>query len=304
VAVASDESRYTMAMEVISLQSGSSGNCTYVESDGARLLFDAGISGAQAEQRLAQHGKDIRKVDALIISHDHRDHTACMGILHRKYGMPIYVTEPTLQATRRGMKLGVLNNVRHFRAGETISLKHLSIETIRTPHDAVDGVAFVIDDGTRRFGLLTDLGHVFAELRQVLGTLDAILLESNYDVGMLARGPYPEFLKSRISGQAGHISNLDAAELLRDHASPQLQWACLAHLSDENNDPQVAVRTHRQILGDSLPIECADRQVASQLMHVSEFHEGFAVTKQKPQTNPPKRANKRPVQQGFAWADL
>ncbi|MFK8112237.1 MAG: MBL fold metallo-hydrolase [Rubripirellula sp.] len=288
-------------MEVISLQSGSSGNCIYVESDGVRLLFDAGISGRQAEQRLAQHGKDIRQVDALIISHDHRDHTACMGIFHRKYGLPIHITRPTLKATRRGMKLGVVNDIRHFRSQESLTFKHLTVETIPTPHDAADGVAFVIDDQSKRFGLLTDLGHVFDDLPKVMPTLDAVLLESNYDDEMLASSDYPEFLKDRISGPEGHISNLDAAQLLRDHAGPRLQWACLAHLSDENNCPHVALETHRQILGDSIQIECADRLAASSIMHVSDFHDGFSEPPAANARLTNKRRQSKPVQQAFVW---
>ena len=157
-------------MDVITLQSGSSGNCVYVESDGVRLLFDAGISGRQAEQRLAEHGRDIRDVDALIISHDHRDHTCCMGVFHRKFGMPIYVTRRTFETTRRRMKLGVLRDVQHFQAGEALRFGHVTIETLKTPHDAADGVVFVVDNSRQRFGVFTDLGHVFQELVQAVGT--------------------------------------------------------------------------------------------------------------------------------------
>ncbi len=257
-------------MEVITLQSGSSGNSTYVESHGVRLLFDAGISGRQAEERLAEHGKDIRAVDALIISHDHRDHTCGMGIYHRKFGLPVYVTRRTLQATQRRMNLGKVKDVRYFQAGKAIHFDHVCVETIRTPHDAADGVAFVVDDSRHRLGILTDLGHVFPELPQAVATLDAALLESNYDASMLDQGPYPEFLKSRIRGRSGHLSNLDAAKLLKHAAGSQLQWACLAHLSDENNDPELAIKTHRKVLGDRFPVTCADRRVATGVLRITD----------------------------------
>ncbi|NND98956.1 MAG: MBL fold metallo-hydrolase [Pirellulaceae bacterium] len=260
-------------MEVITLQSGSSGNCVYVETDGVRLLFDAGISGNKAQQRLSHHGKDIRDVDALIISHDHRDHTASMGIFQRKFGMPIYVTKRTYAETKRRMKLGRLHDVRHFCSGDTMWFGRVSVESIRTPHDAVDGVAFVVDNSQHRFGVLTDLGHVFSELESVMPTLDAVLIESNYCPRMLDDGPYPAFLKNRISGPAGHISNVEAAELLKRAGSERLNWACLAHLSDENNDPAVALETHQQVLGSAFRLICADRQAVSPLMHVSEFDE-------------------------------
>tara|TARA_R110002049_G_scaffold2750_4_gene21963 strand:- start:133933 stop:134700 length:768 start_codon:yes stop_codon:yes gene_type:complete len=255
-------------MEVITLQSGSSGNCVYIETGGVRLLFDAGISGRQAEQRLAEHGKDIRAVDALIISHDHRDHTSCMGVFQRKFGLPIYITPSTLETVLRRMKLGRVNDVRHFRAGDSLWFDTVCVETISTPHDAADGVVFIVDDSTHRFGILTDLGHVFDGLANAVASLDAVLVESNYDPDMLAAGPYPQFLKERISGPRGHISNHEAAQLLKHAELTRLKWACLAHLSDENNDPLLAMQTHHQILGSDFPLKCADRQKASELMRL------------------------------------
>ena len=255
-------------MEVIALQSGSSGNCVYLESGNVRLLFDAGISGRQAQQRLAEHGKDIRDCNALIISHDHRDHTACMGIYQRKFGLPIYVTQPTFDTVSRRMKVGKIDDIRYFNSGETLVFDHVSVETLPTPHDAADGVVFVIDDGTSRFGILTDVGHVFDELQIVVRSLDALMLESNYDADMLEYGPYPQFLKDRISGPHGHLSNAEAAGLLKCTEQSRLKWVCLAHLSDENNDPDVAMRTHHEILGGEFPLKCADRRGATEVFLV------------------------------------
>lgn len=253
-------------MEIISLQSGSSGNCIYVETKGVRLLFDAGISGRAAESRLAEHGKDIRDCDALIISHDHRDHICGVGTFHRKFGLPVYVTKRTFDAARARIKIGQLSDVRHFVAGHSLTFGDVRVETISTPHDAVDGVVFVVDDARHRFGLLTDLGHVFDGLSDQMAKLDAVIIESNYDPAMLRDGPYPEFLKQRISGPAGHLSNQDAAELLKFANTSRLKWACLGHLSEKNNDPQVALRTHHKILGQSFPVTCADRKSVSAAM--------------------------------------
>ena len=250
-------------MRIISLQSGSNGNCIYVEAGGARLLVDAGISGKRAEQRLAAFGRDIRDADAILISHDHGDHIACAGIYQRKFKLPIHITQPTLEATQIHRPIGRLNDVRHFSAGNAIRVKDVTIETIPTPHDGTDGVAFVIDDGRHRLGVLTDLGHVFDGLSDLIGTLDAVILESNYDPEMLACSPYPEFLKQRIAGPNGHISNAESAELLARAAGGKLQWACLGHISGENNDPAQAIATHRQITGDALPIHIAGRYEAS-----------------------------------------
>jgi phosphoribosyl 1,2-cyclic phosphodiesterase len=238
-----------------------------VETSGVRLLFDAGISGRQAEGRLAEHGRDIRQVDALLISHDHRDHTCCMGVYQRKFGLPIYVTERTFDAADSYNSLGKVNCLHHFEAGETLHFDRVVVETIRTPHDSVDGVVFVVDDGRHRLGIFTDLGHVFAELEAVLETLDAVLIESNYDPDLLDDGPYPEPLKKRIRGPGGHLSNVESADLLED-CGRRLRWACLGHLSEQNNEPQLALQTHHTILGGHLPLHVASRYDASPVLEV------------------------------------
>jgi phosphoribosyl 1,2-cyclic phosphodiesterase len=254
-------------MHVISLQSGSNGNCIYVEADGRKLLFDAGISGSRAQQRLARHGRDVADVDALLISHDHVDHSRSMGIFHRKFGLPIYVTAKTYRAASR-YGLGKIDDPNHFTSGETLHFGTVTVETIATPHDGADGVAFVVDDGRRRLGILTDLGHVFDELESIVRSLDAVLLESNYDPDMLANGPYPDFLKQRIEGPGGHLSNVEAADVLRSNASGRLKWVCLAHLSADNNTPALALKTHRRILGKHLPLLVATRQEATEVLDV------------------------------------
>jgi phosphoribosyl 1,2-cyclic phosphodiesterase len=255
-------------MRVISLQSGSNGNCIYVEAGDVALLLDAGISGAQARDRLGRHGVDISRVAGVVISHDHADHSRSMGIYQRKFGLPIYVTAETFRTASARYRLGEFDDVRHFHAGTTLRFGGVRVETIPTPHDGVDGVAFVIDDGRRRLGVLTDLGHVFGELDAIIRSLDAVLLESNHDPEMLARGDYPEFLKRRIRGPHGHLSNVEAAELLLDSATKRLQWACLGHLSHDNNSPAVAMATHRRILGPRLPLHVATRHEASEVMEV------------------------------------
>jgi phosphoribosyl 1,2-cyclic phosphodiesterase len=242
----------------ISLQSGSNGNSLFVEAGGVRLLFDAGISGIQAERRLASHGIDIRSVDALIISHDHTDHVSHSGIYQRKYGMPLYITRRTLAVAEQRLGLGRLHTVCHFRPGSTLDLGEVRVETIPTAHDSAEGVGFVVDDGSGRLGILTDLGHVFDGLPEVIDSLDAIFIESNYDPDMLKHGPYPAFLKKRITGEQGHISNLECAGLLGSHGRG-LRWACLGHLSEQNNEPGLAMKTLRKAIGTRFPIHIAGR---------------------------------------------
>lgn len=252
-------------MNVISLQSGSNGNCFFVQSGDVSLVFDAGISGRAAEERLKRHQRDIRQAQGLIISHDHRDHAQSMGIFQRKFGLPVYVTRPTLDAARKWCSLGRLDDVRHFCSGETLTFEHVVVHSIPTPHDGADGVAFVIDDGQRRLGILTDLGHPFKGLLEILRSLDAVVIESNYDDEMLESGTYSPALKRRIRGPHGHLSNLEAARLVQ-MAGNRLQWACICHLSEENNHPQRAYDTHREVVGEALPIYVAGRYAATNVL--------------------------------------
>jgi len=256
------------AMRIISLQSGSNGNCIYVEAGGQRLLFDAGISGAMAAERLESHGRDIRQVDALIISHDHSDHIRSAGIFQRKFGIPLYVTGRTLAAAQTRCSLGKLKEVQHFRSGGVLRFGGVSVHTVSTPHDGEDGTIFIVDDGERRLGIMTDLGHVFQDLGRLIASCDAVLLESNYDPVMLANGPYPRFLKERIRGQRGHISNREAAELLGTASDGRLRWAFIGHLSEQNNSPDVALRTHREVHACRLPVHVASRYGVSDVMDV------------------------------------
>lgn len=256
-------------MRVIPLQSGSAGNCCYVETAGVRLLFDGGIGARRVADRLAAHGVDPRRIDALIVSHEHSDHVAAAGALARRFGFAVHITEPTWRRAARCFAAG--DPVRHFTAGDTLrfasTLGEVRVETLPTPHDAVDGVAFVIDDGRHRLALMTDFGHVFPALADALASCDAAVLESNYDVDLLAAGPYPSFLKRRISGPGGHISNADAAALLASHGA-RLRWACLAHLSQTNNRPELALATVRAAVGGRLDLHVAAHGACSGALHL------------------------------------
>jgi phosphoribosyl 1,2-cyclic phosphodiesterase len=253
-------------MLAISLQSGSNGNCIYVEANGVKLLFDAGICGVRAEQRLSAFGREIRSVDALIISHDHADHISYAGVYQRKYGLPIYITPKTFQKAEKENRLGKLNNVNYFLAGEQLQFENVIVQTMPTPHDAVDGAAFVISSGGKKLGILTDLGHVFNELVRAVASLEAVFIESNYDPEMLAESPYPEFLKRRIRGPQGHLSNREAAELLQSGSN--LKWACLSHISEMNNSHRLALKTHHEILGQRIAFYTASREMPTGMLSV------------------------------------
>jgi len=252
-------------VKTFSLQSGSNGNSVYVEADGVRLLFDAGISGRQARGRMSIHDRDIRAVDALILSHRHGDHTRCAGVFQRLFKLPVYATAATHHAIVP--QVGKLTDVRHFQPGQTLEFGRVRVHSIPTPHDAAESVAFVIEYDGRRLGLFTDLGHPFSELAAALAELDAVYLESNYDPTMLAEGSYPPELQARIRGAGGHLSNDEAAQLLKLNLK-RPQWVALAHLSENNNHPDLAIRTHRAVLGGDYPLTIASRYGVSELLSV------------------------------------
>jgi phosphoribosyl 1,2-cyclic phosphodiesterase len=253
-------------MKVISLQSGSNGNCIYVETGGVKLLFDAGICCKEAGDRLAACGRDIRQVDAVIISHDHADHSRYAGVYQRRHGLPLYVTPRTLERADARHRLGRMCNINFFFAGGTLRFGEVSVHTVPTPHDCADGAVFIIEYGRKRLGIMTDLGHVFKELGDIVPSLDAVVIESNYDPDMLEHGPYPRLLKRRIRGLQGHLSNPEAAELLR--RGERLKWACLAHLSEQNNNPSLALRTHRAVVPAHIPLYVAGRYGATGMLQL------------------------------------
>lgn len=260
--------RYIGVVQTFSLQSGSNGNAIYVEADGVRLLFDAGITGKTAEQRMAAHGRDIREVDALVISHDHADHVRCAGIYQRKFGLPIYITRPTHAAARRWCNLGKLTDVRYFASGDRLTFGDVIVHTVRTAHDAADGVAFVVECGQRRLGILTDLGHPFPGMESLLASVDAAYLECNYDPEMLAAGPYPAYLQARIRGQGGHLSNDESAALLGACGRRRPRWVAVAHLSEQNNLPELAITAQYRRVGRDYPVYHASRDMVSELFSV------------------------------------
>ena len=238
-------------MIVFPLQSGSTGNCIYVESASTALLVDAGISGKCAQARLATIGRDIRQCRALLITHDHGDHIRCAGIFARKFKIPVYTTFKTLSAAADRHQIGAIPNLNLFQPGGHWQIDDITVTSLPTPHDAAEGSVFIFDDGKRKVGIFTDLGHVTPIMQDSFRDLDAVYIESNYDEHLLTTGNYPLFLKRRIMGPRGHIANSEASSLIRDYGR-RLQWACLGHLSEENNSPDHVLDCHRRMVGKNL----------------------------------------------------
>ena len=231
-----------------------------------RLLFDAGLTGLQTKQRLESLGVDIETIQAVIVSHAHADHIYYAGVLQRQYNLPIWMTSGTFQKTLETDRLGRVSEPHLFSGGDTLQFGSVRVETIPTTHDAPEAVCFVVDNGTVRLGIMTDLGSRFFGLQEIVATLDGVYLESNYDPEMLINGFYPEDVKQRIISDHGHLSNADAAELLAK--SKRLRWACLGHLSNKNNCPEIALATHRNIIGETLPLYIAPRYVVSEVLEL------------------------------------
>lgn len=256
----------SVILRTFALQTGSCGNAYYVETAGARLLFDAGINGVTAQRRMGEYGLDIRDVRALFVSHEHRDHIAFAGVYQRKFALPVHMTRDTRHANR--WPLGKLGAVHYFRSGESVVVGDATVTSVRTPHDAADGVAYVVESEGKRLGILTDLGHAFDGLAPLLTTLDAAYLEANYDPDLLEDGEYPYFVKERIRGSAGHLSNDDAAALIDECGTDRLRWLTLVHLSADNNHPELALGAARAVVGPNYPLHLAPRDRVSPMLEL------------------------------------
>lgn len=232
-------------MRVCLLASGSRGNATLIEADGYRLLIDAGLSAREIDRRLREIHLTADDLDALLISHEHHDHVSGIGPLARRHNLPVYIVPETAAAIP---KLGKIADLRYFVAGDRLQLGALDIATFSTTHDAVDPVGFVIDSAEGRIGFATDLGHATRLVIDALASSRVLILESNHDEVMLLDGPYPWPLKQRIQGRHGHLSNRAAADLLCEIAWDGLEAIFLAHLSEENNQPELARREIEQVL--------------------------------------------------------
>jgi len=231
------------------LASGSSGNACYVETDHARLLIDAGLSMSECVRRLRSVGVNHERVDGIVITHEHTDHIKGAGALARRLRVPVYLNSATL---RRGMRsLGNIAQPVIVRTGHPLVLKDMLIETFTKCHDAADPMGIVITSEGVRLGLITDLGRSTPVVEDRLKGCHALVMEFNHDERMLEEGPYPLAVKRRIRGPEGHLSNLQAKELLMNLAHEDLSVVVAAHLSEMNNLPEKAMRTCRGALAGS-----------------------------------------------------
>ena len=238
------------------LGSGSRGNATLVRSHSTRLLVDCGFAVKELQSRAALLDFDLASLDAVLVTHEHGDHIGGVARLARAYGVPVYLTRGTASARQDWNKcqLQMISPHEGFRIGD------IEVQPFPVPHDAREPCQFTFTHERRRLGVLSDLGRITAHVERSLAECDALLLECNHDVAMLASGPYPESLKRRVGGDWGHLSNLQAAGLLQRLERTRMQSLVLTHLSEQNNTPALARTAACEALQDDPDwCVCADQ---------------------------------------------
>ena len=265
-------------MDFFSVASGSSGNCICLGSDQCHVMIDAGISGKRIEEGMNTYDYTTSDMDGVLITHEHSDHIQGLGVVARKYGLPIYATKGTADAILQSSSVGKIDpSLFHvIEAGKTFFIGNLEIYPMSISHDAADPVAYLVSDGRHRVGVVTDLGYDDADIVSPMEDLDALLLEANHDIHMLQVGAYPYPLKQRILGERGHLSNETSGQLLGQILHDGMQHILLGHLSKENNYDELAYETVRLEIslgdnpyrGNDFPIEVAKRDRPSSLIRL------------------------------------
>jgi len=238
--------RMAGALSVCTLASGSKGNCIHIAAGDKAILVDAGLSGREIERRMAQ--RDLRPdlLQAIIVSHEHVDHIRGVGVLARRYRLPVYLSSETAGAAFSS--LGRLPQCFYFQAGKPFLLPPFAIHPFNVSHDAVDPVGFTISMNGSRIGIATDLGIATGLVQEHLKGCHLIILEANHDLDMLISGPYPWPLKQRIKSRNGHLSNESAEALLRSVMTDDLRCVILGHLSETNNTASQALAIVRRAI--------------------------------------------------------
>jgi phosphoribosyl 1,2-cyclic phosphodiesterase len=247
------------------LGSGSQGNGTLVASDTTCVLVDCGFSLRETERRLARLGLRAHQLSAILVTHEHADHVHGVGLLSRRYNLPVYLSSGTLRGLRKPLEVAGL-----LGGGQQLQIGALTIDAVAVAHDALEPTQFVFSDGKRRFGVLTDLGSYCESILHSYTGLDALMIEANHCRDLLARGHYPYFLKQRVGGERGHLNNHQAANLVSELGWQDLQHLVLAHLSSKNNLPQLARQCFVDTLGcDPDWLQLADQDSGLDWRHIA-----------------------------------
>jgi phosphoribosyl 1,2-cyclic phosphodiesterase len=249
-----------LTFSVCVLASGSKGNAIFVSDGSTSILFDAGLSGVEIERRLTSRELSPSSINAIVVSHEHTDHIQGVGVLARRYKIPVYISHQTYQAAKKS--LGKISDSSYFICGKAFCIGSLIIHPFSISHDANDPAGFTVKKNSTKLGIATDLGIATSMVREHLKECDIIILEANHDSQMLNQGPYPWPLKQRVKSRTGHLSNDDAKTLLDDVKNEKLKHVVLAHLSETNNTHEKAFSTVAEALNGreiNLIVACQDR---------------------------------------------
>ncbi len=245
-----------MGVSVSVLASGSRGNCALVGTSSTHILVDAGLSGRETFKRLAALGERAEDISAILITHEHSDHVAGLQRLANKLNVPVFLTAPTHHAWSRAVRdsdekgaLPELPKLEHFSAWRGFSVGNIEVMPFTIPHDAADPVGFTFRAEGVKIGFVTDLGYMPASVRNHLQGCSVLVMESNHDVEMLRSGPYPWAVKQRVMSRVGHLSNEALAEFFMSDYDGGAEYLVLAHLSEQNNHPEIARAAAEHALG-------------------------------------------------------
>ena len=252
-----------MSLFITSLNSGSNGNCYYVGNDTEAVLIDAGISCREIEKRMKRLGLGIENVKAVFVSHEHSDHIKGLPVLVKKYQLPVYITPATMRHGGLSFEDQLLNT---FNAHEPVMIGGLSVTAFPKFHDASDPYSFIVSGNKICVGIFTDIGAPCKHLVKYFQQCHAAFLEANYDEEMLNNGGYPVFLKNRIRGGMGHLSNKQALQLFITHRPTFMSHLLLSHLSKNNNSPELVQELFNRHCGNVTVI------VASRFEETKVFH--------------------------------
>ena len=265
-----------MSLFITSLNSGSNGNCYYIGNETEAVLVDAGISCKEIEKRLLRLHLKIHIIKAIFISHEHSDHIKGVSVFSKKHQIPVYISKRTLDNGRIALEKHL---VIHFEAFEKIQIGNLFITSFPKRHDACDPFSFTISWNELNVGVFTDIGSPCSNLIAHFQKCHAAFLESNYDTDMLVSGNYPYHLKKRISGGNGHLSNTQALEIFQSHRSPSMKYLFLAHLSKNNNCPELVSRIFNDC-ARGVEIIVASRYKESEVYELKDIAQSRAKLRQ------------------------
>src|SRR5579862_4171090 len=250
-----------IGLRISILASGSSGNITLLETEKTRLLVDAGLGKRETLARLAAVGRDVEHIDGILITHEHSDHCNGLPQMLGLWKAPLYVTEQTMDALNRALPDRLakrLRGVEKIQAGQHFMVGDIDVHAFQIPHDAADPIGFTFRTNGTKMALVTDLGYMPELVKVHLRDADCLLLESNHDLDMLKVGPYPWVVKQRVMSRTGHLSNNAVGDYLADPEGfdGRARYLVLAHISQENNNPDVVKISAEQALARR-PAECA-----------------------------------------------